>query len=54
MSHNFSIEYGVPGFDWDELTEHAWTMSRWRDLRPYLRYCKRNGLRYKITRWRHR
>lgn len=52
MSHRFSVEFGVPGFDWDEMTEHVFCQSNWRRIKPVIRWCKKNKVRYAISRYR--
>lgn len=50
MSHKFDVELEIPGFTWEEVTEYIYSSNHWREIRPIIRYCKRNGLQYKIYR----
>ena len=52
MAHQFHLEYEVPGMDWDEMTGVTFTKSHWRRIKAHIRWCKRNKLRYEITRFR--
>lgn len=51
MSHRFHIEMEEPPMDWDEMTCVVFATS-WRRVRQCLRWCKRNGLRVEVTRYR--